>query len=126
MVGEEGEALAESACDTREVSVDGAGGASGEEVGDGPLVGLDGVVGRGAGGVPVAVAPFGWWGGGAGAGAPPTGEVEGLLIEGEEEVSTPPFICLSISAFSSSDIIVVATEVMSFMIDISPICGRKG
>ena len=36
----------------------------------------------------------------------------------------PAFICRSTSAFSSSDIIVVATEVMSFMIEISPIYGR--
>jgi len=60
VVGEEGEALAEPACDTMEVRVGGAGGASGEEEEDGPLVGLGGVAGRGAGGVPVAVAPFRW------------------------------------------------------------------
>jgi len=52
------------------------------------------------------------------------GEVEVLLIEEEEEV--PLFICFSISAFSSSVIIVVATDVMSFMMDISPICGKRG
>lgn len=37
------------------------------------------------------------------------------------DVGPPLFICFSISAFSSSVIIVVAMEVMSFMIEISPI-----
>ena len=52
--------------------------------------------------------------------APETGREGGV-------VSPLPFISLisfSISAFSSSDIIVVATEVISFMSEISPIYGN--
>ena len=39
----------------------------------------------------------------------------------EVGVFSPPFMCASISALSSSVIIVVATEVMSFIMEISPI-----
>lgn len=43
---------------------------------------------------------------------------DGLAGPGE----TPPFICFSSSVFSSSDIIVDAIEVISFMSERSPIC----
>ena len=104
MVGGEGEALAASGCVTSEV-VDGARGTSGGKGEDGLLVGIGGVVGCGAGGTLVVVGLSGWWGNSVGAEAPPMGEVEGLLME--EVFSTlPPLICFSISAFSSSVIVV--------------------
>jgi hypothetical protein len=68
--------------------------------------------GTGAGEVEAVGGAVGLVGGAVG--SLPTAGVDGLAL----------FICLSISAFSSSVIIVVATEVISFMMEISPIYER--
>ena len=60
---------------------------------------------------------------GCGCGEAGVGVGDAGVTEGEAGAA-PPFISRSISAFSSSVIIVVATEVISFMSEISPICTR--